>query len=147
MNAVMYDNAVAMFTLGELRWTQDTFKLALYTDAYQPDQRGHTSRGQVLGEVAVSGTYSSGGQELTSLDVVRGDVGDVVLEAKGVEWAGFTGAWRYGIIYQANGSEDRDMLVAYQDFGPQQATNTTVSVDFDGGVAGFLIARDGLPVG
>jgi hypothetical protein len=137
----MYDNAVALFARGELDWENDEIRMILATDRYQPSQTGDLTRDDLREhEVAATGTYQKGGMLLRQRTVSRGVPNEVRLHGGMVTWYGFTGEFRYAVLVQARGGEDR--LIAYADLGNQQATNARVSVEYDPteGVAAFTVA-------
>jgi hypothetical protein len=142
-DAFMYDNAVAMFTRGELDWPRDSIRLMLVTGDYQPSQASDVSLKDVRRfEVDASGTYQRGGAALADRDVARSEAGnDIRLLGGTVRFGGFTGQFRYAIVYQANGSPELDRLVTCSDLGRQEASNARVTVEYgDTPVAEFTAA-------
>jgi hypothetical protein len=136
MSAAMYDDAVVMFARGELDWERDTVKVVLVDPEYVPSQSSDSSR------AALRGHEVSTAARLDGREVSRGALsGDVRLLGGTVGWTGFTGRFRYAVLFQANGDAASDRLVSYTDLGLQEATNARVSLEYDrdDGVAVFSI--------
>lgn len=131
----MYDSAVAAFARGELDWEGAQVRVMLLTDDYVPSQSSDELAALISRyEVEPSGSYHRGGAELRGRSVVRSELGgDVKLTGASVSWEGFTGAFRYAVVR----ADDR--VVAYADLGAQQASNASVSLSYEAGVAEFLV--------
>lgn len=144
MSAALYDAAVEALLTGGLDWERAQIKLMLATSDYEPSQTGHVFRTDVV-EVDPSGTYERGGALLTGRSVSReGLLGSTRLLATGtVAWSGFTGRFRYAIVYQATGVRSEDQLVTCCDLGEQDVTNASITLEFDPdlGVTEFLVER------
>lgn len=134
----MYDNAIGLFTRGQLDWENTEVRVMLLTDDYEPSQaKDQTLDGLRKYEVTTSGTYKTGGHLLGDRQVLRGHANEILLTGGQVEWTGFTGSFRYAVLRDDNGN-----LLAYADLGPQSATNTTVGLEYRDGVATFTADTD-----
>ena len=132
MSATVYDTAVQRFLEGRVDWQNDTFKVLLATSDYQPDASGDDSRLDVIdAEVKPSGTYVRGGAPLTGRDISRPFPLSVRLTAGRVSWDGFTGSFRYAVVYQAVGDPALDTLIVTTDLGFQSASNARVTLEYD----------------
>ncbi len=136
MSAVMYDEAVARFARGELDWENADVRVALVDGRYQPSQSRDATR-EATRDYEVKGVTLP----LRDRAVERGLGNDVKLMGGRVHWTGFTGEFRYAVLYDSVG----DSLIAYADLGEQRATNSNVLLEYDreGGVATFTVESDG----
>ena len=142
--AAMYVNGVLHFANGAVDWDTDTIKVGLYTASYTPDQDAHNFRDDLgANEVANSGTYAAGGATIGSRSITTDAASNEVRLLGGdVQWTGFTGAFRYAVVYKARGgASSADELIAYSDLGAQSVTNATVTLDYDGtnGICRFTV--------
>jgi hypothetical protein len=97
----------------------DTFKLALLTSAYTPDQDAHDFFNDLTNEVSSSGTgYTSGGVTLSGVtwgytsgtNAWKFDAADVTIDPSTI-------TARYGVIYDSTpGTAATNPLVGYIDF-------------------------------
>ena len=141
----MYDAAVTEFVRQNVDWEHDTVKVMLVTDDYVPSQASDSDVRDVgSAEVEASGSYRKGGQVLMGRSVVSGPLGSTRLMGGSVNWTGFSGRFRYAVVYVHRGSGD-DLLVSYTDLGSQEASNARVSLEFDrdGGVAEWTAVSGG----
>lgn len=134
MTAAVYASAVRGFVTGELDWETDDIRMLLVRDRYEPNQSGDRYRSSLgLAEAVPSGNYPSEGLRVEARDVQpSGTMGTRLVGAvKALQ--GFSGEFRYGVIYQHLGDNVRDTepLVAVTDFGVQVLSNADVSVTFD----------------
>jgi hypothetical protein len=130
----MYVKGVQHFTDGRVDWDTDVIKVLLLTGSYTPDQDLHDFRDDLgANEVAASGSYVAGGATVGTRSIVTdGPTNEVRLIGADVQWTGFTGAYRYAVIYKSRGgAASADELIAYSDLGAQSVTNATVTLDYD----------------
>lgn len=141
MTAILYENVGAMWARGELAWDTDRVKAMLVTERYEPLQDQDFSRATVAPfEVESSGSYSRGGKPLGGREVERHEGGEIRLTSSSVSWTGFTGEFRYVVVYQDNGSREDDRLVGVYDIGSHKTVNAEVTVDWSAdGVARFWV--------
>jgi len=142
--AAMYVPGVQHFANGAIDWDTDTIKVMLVTGSYTPDQDAHDFRNDLgANEVAASGTYVAGGATIGSRSLsIDAASNEVRLIGADVQWTGFTGAFRYAVVYKARGgASSADELIAYSDLGAQSVTNATVTLDYDqtNGVCKFTV--------
>jgi hypothetical protein len=93
---------------------RDKIKVMLTMD-YLPDD-GHAKRSEIKGEANAGRGYERGGKAINGFAVKDQD-GECVLTADDVTWPGATVQATGAVMYQDNGSEAEDELVAYFDFG------------------------------
>ncbi len=146
--AALYDAAIEHFLTGNVDWERDTIKVMLATAEYEPSQTDHAFRGDLdASEVAPVGSYQPGGAVLGGRTVTRdGILGSTRLIAtQTVRWTGFTGEFRWAVVYHARGARSEDELVAYTDLGDNRIENGTLELGFDRdlGVCEFTVIRNG----
>lgn len=134
VTAKWYTNGIKGFINGTHPWKSSggaTFKIALLTNAYTPDQDAHDFLDDVSAyEVSASGSYAAGGAALTTSDpTVDAASNETRMDAADVSWTSFTGTARYAVIYYATGTASTSNLIAYIDFGGDvSATNGTFAI-------------------
>lgn len=125
-----YDVAAVDLASGNLRWVEGDFRVALFSENYNPRQSQDRSLDDLDGNRVTDGVRLSG----RKIDSER--AGRVCLTAAGVRWPKMTGEFRYAVVYNA----ETRRLVAYSDLGPQKVTNTVPVLNYpDGDVCEFLI--------
>ncbi len=147
-SAALYDAAIEHFLTGTVDWERDTIKVLLTTPEYEPSQADDAFRGDIVAsEVAPVGSYKPGGAVLGGRTVSRdGILGATrLLATQTVRWTGFTGEFRWAVVYHARGSRSEDELVAFTDLGDNRVENATVELVFDRdlGVCEFTVIRNG----
>lgn len=110
----------------------DTFKVALATSSYTPDQDTHDEFADITNEVSGTG-YTAGGETLTTpAFTYTGATNVFKWDADDVSWAASTITARYAIIY--DDTPAGDPLVGYVDFGEDvTSTNGTFSITWAAG--------------
>ncbi len=146
--AAMYDAAILHFLDQSVDWERDTIKLMLCTADYEPSQSEDEFRADLdASEVAPGGSYQPGGAVLGGRTVSRdGILGSThLLATQTVRWTGFTGEFRWAVVYHARGSRSEDELVAFADLGDNRVENATLEFPFDRerGVCEFSVIRNG----
>lgn len=142
--AAAYGPGIKHFANGAIDWDTDTMKSMLVTATYSPDQDLHDYRDDLgANEVGASGDYVAGGATITGRSISY-DAGtnEVRLLGSDVVWSGFTGAFRYAVVYKARGgAASADELLAYSDLGAQSVTAAVVTLDYDAvnGVVKFTV--------
>jgi hypothetical protein len=138
VSAAVYEMFVTEFTRGRVDWENDQFKVMLVTNEYRPDQ---WADGDALAarrfEVPPSGTYRRGGADLGARSVDGGFPEPVKLTGGEVGWGGFTGMFRYAVVYRSSD----DLLVGYTDLGAQNLVGADVTLSYgdDAAICEFLI--------
>lgn len=138
VTAYWYTNGLKGFLDGTYKWkttSGSTFKMALLTDAYTPNQDTHDFYDDLTGEVSSSGTnYSTGGATLTTYDpTVDTATNETRLDCADVQWTSATFTARYAVIYQSTGTAGTSALIAYIDFGENKTVASgTLSVTIAG---------------
>lgn len=132
--AAWYGKGMQHFINGAVDWDTDTIKVMLMTASYTPDQDVHDFRDDLgANEVAASGSYVAGGATIGSRSISYDAASNEVRLIGGdVAWTGFTGAFRYAVVYKSRGgAASADELIGYSDLGAQSVTNSTVTIDYD----------------
>ena len=115
------------YTSSPIDWASDQVRVALMTEAYEPNVTVDTFYSDINAS-EVSGTgYTSGGKGLTGVAVTQTG-GEVKVDADDVTWAqtasGFNNA-RYGVLYKDSGSSTTSLLYGYIDFGTLKGVDST----------------------
>lgn len=132
--AAAYLNGIKNLNNGAVDWDGDTIKVLLATASYNPNQDTDEFRSAIgANEVGASGDYVAGGATMGSRSIsVDGAGNTVTLLGGDIVWTGFTGAYRYAIVYKARGgAAGADELLAFSDLGAQSVTSATVTIDYD----------------
>lgn len=111
----------------------DSFKVALATSSYTPDQDAHDFFNDITNEVSGTG-YTAGGAALGSPTFsYTGGSNTFAWDAADVSWSSSTITARYAIIYDSTpGSSSTNPLVAYVDFGADVSTTAgTFTITWD----------------
>lgn len=139
MSAAIYSHAIGLGI--DATWETDDIRAMLVTDEYKPNQVRHSRRRDVnFAEVVPSGTYKAGGAPLPGRKVERDGEHLVSTLLKGgtVSWSGFTGSFRYAVVYRAGGTAGQDALIGFSDLGAQTVVNARVTVEY-GSVLEFIV--------
>lgn len=128
----------------EVDWDSDTFKVALVSSSYTPNQDTHDYWDDVSSNEISGPGYTAGGQALTSKTISYDSGSNVVtLDAADVVWANASVTARYAVVYDDSGATNsQKVLLGYLDFGSDQSsTNAAFSVTWDAtGIARFTVA-------
>jgi hypothetical protein len=140
----MYGKGVQHFVNAAIDWDTDTVKVMLVTSSYTPDQDAHDFRDDLgANEVGASGDYVAGGATIGSRSLSYDAASNEVRLIGGdVTWTGFTGAFRYAVVYKSRGgAASADELIAFSDLGAQSVTAATVTLDYDqtSGICKFTV--------
>lgn len=131
MASLVYDSMKFDNATGAIDLDGDTFKMMLVTSSYTPNTKTHAKRSDVTNEVTGTG-YSAGGLALASVAVVNDTANDrTTFSSASPAWTSATITARAAVIYKSRGgAASADNLVAYLDFGSDQAsTNGTFTVN------------------
>lgn len=115
-------------------WVTDTIKVGLATSAYTPNQDTHDFWNDVSANELASGNgYTTGGVTLGSKTRTYDTASNTVrLDAADASWTfSATKTFRYAVCYKDTGSAATSLLLAYIDFGADQAINGTFNIVFD----------------
>lgn len=108
---------------GDIDWATDTFKLALCTSAYAPNQGTDEFFSDVTNEIAAGGGYPAGGFTITG-ESLSYDSGtrEQRQDAADVSVAALTPAspYRYAVLYKDAGTPATSPLIGYINFGSDQ---------------------------
>ena len=140
VTAFWYTNGVKGFIDGTYKWKTtngSTFKMALCTSSYNPNQDTHVYYSDLTNEVSASGTnYSTGGATLTTYDpTVDTASNETRMDCADVTWSAATFTARYAVIYQSTGTAGTSTLIAYVDFGEDKTVSAgtfTVTIATNG---------------
>jgi hypothetical protein len=108
-----------------------TFKLALVTGSYTPDQSAHDFWSDVEANDATGGTgYTAGGVTLASVALTKSTntLNWDAADPTGIAIVGGPFAFRYGVFYKEIGASSADPLIGYVDFGAQSVTDATINI-------------------
>lgn len=114
-------------------WVTDTIKVSLHTVAYTPDQDAHDYYNDVTNEIAAGSGYTAGGETLTSKTLTYDTASNTVrLDAADVTWTfSASKTFRYAVIYKSTGVASTSVLMGYVDFGSDQTTSGTFTLQWD----------------
>ena len=132
-----YGNAFVSAFNGLIDFTNDTIKIALFTDAAAPDQDDALYANHGLTELATGDGYTTGGETMASKTLAYVDGTNIIkIDAADVIWT-FTATRvaRYAVIYSDTGVGDP--LICFIDFG----ANKTVT---DAGTLTITFSADGI---
>ena len=96
--------------------SDDTFKVALVTNAYTPDKDAHEHFDDVTNEVTGTG-YSAGGNTVTGTLTLSTANDRLTLEFASTSWTSATITARGAVYYSSTGTASTSTLIAYNDFG------------------------------
>lgn len=125
MPNVIYNSFKKQLMDGAFDLVNDTVKVMLVTSTYTPNADTHTTRNDITNEVSGTG-YTAGGATLASKAVTQDNTDDEgVWDAADVTWSSSTITARGAVLYQSNGgAATGDPLIAYIDFGSDQASSS-----------------------
>lgn len=131
MASAAYNSGKVKLGDGSIDWDTDTIKMALVTTSYTPDIDSHDFWDDVsANEVGASGSYSAGGVTLTA-SVTQDNTNDrAIYDANDVTITGFTGTFRYAVVYKSTGIASTSALICYIDItgSNNQVINGTISL-------------------
>lgn len=131
---ILYTRASIGFMTNECAWKQtggSTFKCALLTDSYTPNQDSDEFYDDVSSyEVSSGNGYTTGGKTLTlSNPSVVTASNTTIFDAADLQWTSLTKTARYAVVYHDSGTASTSRLLSYIDFGENKtATNGTLDV-------------------
>ena len=98
-----------------------TVKVALTTSTYTPDIDAHLDFADITNEIT-SDNYTAGGVDLANGTVTQDDTDDEgVYDADDATWGTLTATPRYAILYKNSGTAASSPLMAYVNFGQDEA--------------------------
>lgn len=119
-----YGSLIGKAFNAEIDWDTDTFKVALVTSAYTPNQDTHDYWDDVVANEATGTGYTAGGATLASKTMTYDNATNKwTFDAADVSWASSTITARYAVVYKSTGSNATSPLVAYVDFGSDQSSS------------------------
>lgn len=106
---------------GSIDLDTNTIKVMLVTSSYTPDQDAHEFHDDITNEVSSAG-YTAGGATLQNPAVTADNTdNEGVFDADNVTWSGVTFTTAGAVIYKDTGTSGTSPLIAYIDFGGNQA--------------------------
>lgn len=119
----LYTKFPAKILNAEVDWDTDTFKVALVTSSYTPDQDAHDYWDDVSSNEASGTGYTAGGATLGSKTITQDSATNKqTFDAADVSWTTSTVTARYAVIYKSTGTPSTSPLVGYVDFGSNQSS-------------------------
>lgn len=106
---------------GPMDLLSDTIKLTLHTTTYAPNQSTNEVKADATNELGTGGGYTALGQALASKTYVATSL-VTAFDAADVTWTGFTGTFRYGVIWDDTPTTPTDPLIALIDNTSQTIT-------------------------
>jgi hypothetical protein len=116
-----YGSGLLKVAQQSLNWAgTDTFKAALTTSAYVPNQDTHTHFGDVTSEVVGTG-YTAGGMSLLNRSITYDAASNEVrFLADDISWTDSTLTARYLVIYNDTPAAGSKWLLGWVNFGADQ---------------------------
>lgn len=114
-------------------WGTDTIKVLLTTSSYTPNQDTHDFLDDITNEVANGSGYTTGGETLGTKALTYDTASNTVrLDAADTVWT-FSGSktMRYAVVYKDTGSSATSPLMGYIDFGSDQTSSGTFTLQYD----------------
>jgi hypothetical protein len=133
VSAKLYGQFFTALADKKIDLNSDSFKVALCTSSYTPDQDNHDFFNDITNEVSGTG-YTAGGAALTSPTFsYTGASNTFAWDAADVSWSSSTITARYAVIYDSSpGTSATNPLVAYVDFGADVSTTSgTFTITWD----------------
>lgn len=121
-------------TTDELNWTTDTFKIALVNSTYTPNQDtdNYASLAGLTANELSGGGYARAtlGTKTLTYDAPTNTVRFKAADA--AFGPGFTGTFRYAVVFKDTGTAGTSPLMGYIDFGADQSiASGTFTINFD----------------
>lgn len=143
VTAFWYGNAFVAMAKGEVNFTDGNVKVALFTNAYTPNQDTHDYYNDLSGEVAAGGGYAAGGAALGTPTVSYDQPSNTIkFDGADVTWAASTITARYAVVYYNTGTAATSPLLCYVDFGADFSSsggNFTIQWN-SGGIATVVVS-------
>lgn len=119
----------------------DTIKVALLTNAYNPDFDAHDFFNDVSAFEVSGAGYTAGGQALANKAVTQDNTNDQgKFDADDLTWPGSTFTARYAVIYKDSGVASTSPLIGVIDFlTDRTALDATFSIQWQS--VGILLAQ------
>lgn len=143
-NWFMYGPALEGILNGTIDMDSDSFRMALVTSSYSPNQTSHDTWSDVsANEVANGNGYATHGQALTP-NVTRSGLA-VTIDADDQSWANSTITAKYAVIVRDSNGDGSlaagDLVVGYCDLNTSgNAVSTSASFDVNFSGSGALTA-------
>ncbi len=107
----LYSSLPEVLAAGGINWTTGPFKVALLTNAYDPD----TTEGALFDdideyEVVAGDGYTAGGADLDNPSL-NPDGAFTFLEADDVTWDALTKTFKWAVVYQALSTPDDHLIL------------------------------------
>lgn len=114
-------------------WTTDTIKVLLTTATYTPDQDAHNFHDDITNEIANGDGYTTGGVTLGTKSLTYDTASNTVrLDAADASWTlTASRTMRYAVIYSDTGVSGTSPLMGYVDFGSDQTSSGTFTIQWD----------------
>lgn len=143
----IYGNFMMQVLAGNVKWSADTIKVALYTSAASAavtnqDASVYKDVALTANEVAAGNGYTTGGATLANKTITYDTATNTVkLDADDTVWAASTITAQYAVIYDDTPASNKP-LIAYVDFeSAQSSLNGDFRVQWD--AAGILTLSTG----
>lgn len=116
----------------QIVWSSDTFKVALTTSSYTPNQDTDHFFSAVTNEITGTG-YTAGGATLGSKTSTYDTASDQIrLDAADTSWTTSTLTARDAVVYKSTGTSSTSPLLGWVDFGADQTTSSgTLTITWD----------------
>lgn len=109
---------------GPMDLLSDTIKLTLHTSTYTPNQATNEVKADATNELSTGGGYTAGGATLASKTYATSSL-TTSFDAADVTYTGFTGTFRYAVIWDDTPTTPADPLIMYVDTGGDQTLSAT----------------------
>ena len=144
MPAKMYGQFIVKALNKEVDWDSDTFKVALLTSSYTPNQDTHAYYSDVSTNQVTGTGYTAGGATLSNKSIAYDNSTNTIkLDADDVTWASSTITARYAVVYDDTpATAATKPVLGYLDFGSDQSSvsgNFTITWD-SAGIARVVVA-------
>lgn len=124
-----YSNLALELGKGTIDFTSHTFKIALLTSSYTPNQDSNTKWSDISGDEASGTGYTAGGVTVSSLTWTASE-NVITLDFDNISWANSSITARYAVLY--DDSHTDDVLITCFDLGSEQVSrNGTFAIGFD----------------
>lgn len=115
-------------------WVGDTINVTLHTATYSPNQDTHNFGDDLTNEVANGNGYTTGGVALGSKALTYDTATNTVrMDAADASWTfSASKTMRYAVIRKVTGgAESTNPLLGYVDFGADETTSGTFTLQWD----------------
>ena len=111
---------------GEIDFSNDTIKCALFESTYTPDIDADSFFDDISANESSGTGYTSGGIALTNVTVTKDNTNDrAVIDADDVAFTGLSVDYQYVVFYKDTGTASTSTLIGYADNG----SSVTLSSD------------------